>query len=559
MRRWLMAAVASIGALVLAEGTLRILDLPSRSAEFQFVQPDLEVGEVFADFGGALVDDPELFWTLDPALGNRLSNSHGLRGWWPSRTKSPRDLRVVCVGDSCTYGMSVRYENTYGVQLEALLQARLPEHCVETVLLALPGYSTQQDRILCERHLAALRPDVTVLYCGAWNDYLPAVALSDAERYRRNTSRAPRLLQLLAGFSGRSDVDENELKRAFRDGQAPNGRRVPLDEFRQNLEQMIAMARRDGSRVVVIVPPLPAATAERYPISLEYRTALRAVAVAHEVPLVDGPALFDAAPSAPPLFHDWVHPTARGHRLLAAALLERLEADLPASAPAATGPTVQIESVAPKRIAALSTPLVEIEGRGFANPGAFDRLWVGPQWIDEFEVEGDDRLRFTIRQPLPPGRHAVELRTARGVVRGPELLVVDHEPLPLTARVDAAPGGAPSALRLRLSGPGPADCLVGAWLATGLLPEPFDSGYGPFWLRTDSSDPTPGALRLDRLGLFSTHGQTRPGGGWELEIDLAQAGITLDGDVIFAQALLADRYDPNFARFTTAVRIELPQ
>ena len=36
-RRWLLAVLASIASLLLAEAALHVLDLPSRSAQFEFV------------------------------------------------------------------------------------------------------------------------------------------------------------------------------------------------------------------------------------------------------------------------------------------------------------------------------------------------------------------------------------------------------------------------------------------------------------------------------------------------------------------------------------------
>ena len=361
-RRWLLALVALLASLSLAEVALHVLDLPSRRSDFQFVRPDLEVGEVFADLGAALVPDTELFWALDPSLGARLANQHGLRGWWPSRDKDRRDIRIVCVGDSCTFGTSVRYEDTYGVRLESKLQERWPGRCVETVLLAVPGYSTHQNRLLCERHLAALEPDITVLYCGAWNDYLPAVSLSDSDRHAENTTSAPRLLRLLSRATGPSAVPAEELKQAFREGRAPRGRRVPLDEFRANMETMIELALASGSRVVVVLPPLPADTEQKYPVSLDYRGVLTEVAAKHELPLVDAPWRFALeGGGGAPLFHDWVHPTARGHELIASRVEALVEGDLASTPSGPAAPRPVIESVAPSRKPGFDTPTGKFE------------------------------------------------------------------------------------------------------------------------------------------------------------------------------------------------------
>jgi len=551
--RGLTALAALIVSLVVAEVALVLGGLPRERAEFQFVRPDLEVGEVFADLGAAVVPDPELFWTLDPSLGSRLANSHGLRGWWPSREKGPRDLRVVCIGDSCTYGTSVRYEDSYGVRLESMLQEAFPSRCVESILLAVPGYSTLQNRLLSERYLVELQPDVTVLYCGAWNDYLPAVSMTDAERHARSTSAAPRLLRLASSMLEPAPLPEAELKRAFSEGRAPRGRRVPLDEFRANLEAMVALAAAGGGQVVLVLPPLPAETEQRYPVSLDYRAAVRDVARGRGLPLVDAPARFAAAAEATELFEDWVHPTVAGHQLIASALMSLVAEQVPAvdGAPAAGSPT--ISGVSPQGMRELTTQRFELAGRGFASAAAFDRLWVGRHWIDDFQVEADDRISFTVTRPVAPGRHPISLRTRGGVVSAAAELSVERAPPELAASVRAVDG----ARELVVSGRAAADCLVGVWLSSGVLAQPFDSGYGPWQLEVDLTGQTPGAMRFDRLSLFSANAQTDPTGAWEVVIDLSQPGVPAAGDAMFAQAILVDRYDPTLGSFSSAVRVDL--
>lgn len=168
-------------------------------------------------------------------------------------------------------------------------------------------------------------------------------------------------------------------------------------------------------------------------------------------------------------------------------------------------------------------------------------------------MHGDDRISFAVTRPMPMGQHAIELRTQRGVVRGPDALVVEREPLPLQAELR----GVGAERGLVLSGRGPADCVVGVWLAPAVLPAPFDSGYGPWHLETDLTGQISGALRLDQLRLFAANGQTDHRGGWQIAIDLVEASSALGSDAVFAQAILADRFDPTLACFTAPVRVDL--
>ena len=56
-----------------------------------------------------------------------------------------------------------------------------------------------------------------------------------------------------------------------------------------------------------------------------YREAMRAVAGAHGAPVIEGPALYEASGlDVASLFLDEMHPTATGHALLAAAVVQAL-------------------------------------------------------------------------------------------------------------------------------------------------------------------------------------------------------------------------------------------
>src|SRR5690606_24017420 len=132
---------------------------------------------------GAIRSDAECFWRL--SARHPEANEHGLRGpWWEPR-KTAAELRVLAVGDSCTFGWGVDWEHTWAVRLERLLQAALPDRVVRSGLLALPGYTVFQDHRLLRRLLPAAAPDVVVFYCGAWNDHVPAAGADDATRAGR--------------------------------------------------------------------------------------------------------------------------------------------------------------------------------------------------------------------------------------------------------------------------------------------------------------------------------------------------------------------------------------
>ena len=106
-------------------------------------------------------------------------NDLGFRGQLPDRELDGEGgLRVVCLGDSFTFGWGVEDGETYPVQLEAnlkdLLAARTasqgstsgPRRSVrsaEVLNVGLPGYNTWQEHRLYEKLVRPMAPDVVVL------------------------------------------------------------------------------------------------------------------------------------------------------------------------------------------------------------------------------------------------------------------------------------------------------------------------------------------------------------------------------------------------------------
>ncbi|QDV06814.1 GDSL-like Lipase/Acylhydrolase [Planctomycetes bacterium Poly30] len=99
-------------------------------------------------------------------------NSMGLRGH-EARPEADGDagLRIVCLGDSFTFGWGVVDDETFPVLVEKELDAAL-EKPVDVINCGLPGYNTYQEKQLYNKLMAPLKPDYVVV---AWylNDLDP--------------------------------------------------------------------------------------------------------------------------------------------------------------------------------------------------------------------------------------------------------------------------------------------------------------------------------------------------------------------------------------------------
>ena len=140
-----------------------------------------ELAASFTRAGNAayFVADPDLVLVRKPGMdgytwgdGRWIAchiNALGLRGDELPATRDPHELRVLCVGDSFTFGGGVETQDAWPAQLQALLGP--PETSGVRVLNGgANGWDTPWQRLYLEkRGLADIRPDVVVLGWN-WND-----------------------------------------------------------------------------------------------------------------------------------------------------------------------------------------------------------------------------------------------------------------------------------------------------------------------------------------------------------------------------------------------------
>src|SRR5438128_1916643 len=132
--------------------------------------------------------DPLLFWRVRPNLKEVVwdftsvsTNTQGLRHDGDIGRKRPGAFRIVCVGDSVTFGFRVplvfpehphdyaREQLPYPLLLERQLREANPGKLIEVIPLAVPAYTTYQGLNLLRYEIDFLKPDV-VTVCFGWND-----------------------------------------------------------------------------------------------------------------------------------------------------------------------------------------------------------------------------------------------------------------------------------------------------------------------------------------------------------------------------------------------------
>jgi lysophospholipase L1-like esterase len=261
--------------------------------------------------------DPE-----DPRL-----NSDGLRDREYSTVKPPNTVRILAVGDSLTYGHSVKAEEAYVKKLEARLNEGAAAPRYEVINLGVGGYNTLQELEHFRQTGRKYDPDLVIIGY-TLNDVL------DAETFLRNINGLPpeegansgirrsRLLRWILDRTAQVNVfgdREAYFIPLYRD---PESWGVVSDSFRE----FSALGKEDGFRVLVVIFPFLDGDLATYPYG-EIHEQVEDEALANGFAVLDLRASFDGreldeirlAPSDP------VHPNEKGYSIIASEIFSHIE------------------------------------------------------------------------------------------------------------------------------------------------------------------------------------------------------------------------------------------
>ncbi|HSD11168.1 MAG TPA: SGNH/GDSL hydrolase family protein [Candidatus Binatia bacterium] len=340
-QRALLVAIGLFAGLAAGEILFRVVP-------FERVKYEIRYGH----FSG---NEVSRFLEYDPVLTfrNRRSasfpdagveiNSLGIRGPEIRDPKPPGVRRVLCLGDSCTFGAMRPYPQI----LQTMLDERAPG-AFEVVNAGVIGYTSLHGLEWFERDLARLQPDVVTLYFG-WNDMWREKdsAVRGWFKSRIAGEPQPRLRSYLWDAASRGFVF---LANTF----GWSALQVPPEQYRAVLERFAALGRAQGFTVLYLTAPSGfdgdhtpqwlidhgfVARGDSAPaLRRTYNHIVTEVAAREKAPLVDcssdfersgGRALFEDPDRDP------IHPNDTGYRRIAAALGEellRLKASSAASA-----------------------------------------------------------------------------------------------------------------------------------------------------------------------------------------------------------------------------------
>jgi lysophospholipase L1-like esterase len=277
-------------------------------------------------------------------------NSHGLRGPETTYEKPLGTYRILNLGDSVAMGWGVREEDTYGQQLESLLnQEGSDDLRFEVINAGVPGWSLDNELAYLKAEGLKYEPDVVVLDLTIANDINGKSALlagNDPRPFRwlsDHTYFWPFLQSQVAWAKaraqGRDRVDTI-------DPPTNPAKYFPLDpqsdrwaERWNSVREINRLATQSNARVVLILFPL-----EFQVLDVSYSTLPQEIfmgrATEADIPVLDLLPAFQQACQEKRgracqledryLFADvWMHPSATGNRVTATELKAVLAGMLP--------------------------------------------------------------------------------------------------------------------------------------------------------------------------------------------------------------------------------------
>jgi len=290
--------------------------------------------------------DPWLFWQLKAnstapldrgKMTGFIANGDHMRNPEVPVERGSNDFRVLCLGDSNTFGWGVPYEEAYPTALAELLREARPGRESHVLNAGCSGYTAHQGHEMLRRRGLKYRPDVVMIWFG-WNDKAYWDGMTDAEHARLFArehllalSATYRVLSYTLRLASHVDVREERQETQAR------LRRMPLADYKARLQEMVELVRASeispgsgrGGRVVLIqgckAKHLRAERERRGSANLNrWHRATAEVAEQLEVPMLPVcDALYEAGVGSE-VFLDRGHLDAKGLRILADALLALL-------------------------------------------------------------------------------------------------------------------------------------------------------------------------------------------------------------------------------------------
>lgn len=272
-----------------------------------------------------------VFWKPEPVERNPLGIYHDykkqFRGVYHDVKKSPGVLRVICLGGSSTWGWPLKKtEQIYPAVLETLLNVQYKDQTFEVINAGVGGYSSFQSLMYLKYTLLEYEPDIITLCAGVNDNNNNAeigISLTDKEYWERLQKKAQqpptivdRILNTTRNYCMKLRI-YNVLDRGISHvTYGPPKQRVPIEDFEDNICALLALAEEYHCTVLLITE-----VRQSLQPNYDYCNILQKVSEKY-----DNAFFIDTRPflTEKNCFVDDVHPTYKGHRIIAEVLCDAI-------------------------------------------------------------------------------------------------------------------------------------------------------------------------------------------------------------------------------------------
>ena len=286
-------------------------------------------------------------------------DSLGFRGADFLPTKPPNVFRVICMGESSTFGFFDRDEFTYPATLERLFRERRGKggSQVEVINTGIPHANSDNILAMFRTELLSYGPDVITVYAG-YNDaayMMDENTIQEALRWMHGHFATYVALKRLVTYLGGPEMHSrwSRYLASVDSGQVLHQIDLHVARYERNLRDVVALAKANGIRVVFIKQPMTVDYRREFVHNAtpyhkqvadlrsqlsqgSHLSGLQTTILVHsalmevltrlardlDIPMVDNIAIVDEHPE---YFASYVHLTEKGNETLAEALYKTID------------------------------------------------------------------------------------------------------------------------------------------------------------------------------------------------------------------------------------------
>ena len=245
-------------------------------------------------------------------------NSEGFRDTDFPLSKPPHTIRIVCLGDSWTFGHNADQDGTYPHRLAVLLKESFPNLNIEVLNLSMLASTSLEGLQVLQRRALSLNPDIVLVgysmndaYLTGWHDkdvLVPKTHHFSLRKFITENSELYKLLTYLGSarkfetitmadnLKAISDPNEQFVYESWvsapalevKDYERLESRlRVTPADYEKNIKEMIRLIRERGAVPILLHNELRPGS--------PYQSALRKISAEEKVTLVDSCELLGEA------------------------------------------------------------------------------------------------------------------------------------------------------------------------------------------------------------------------------------------------------------------------